>query len=93
MRCPLPGAVCPSGPVPLPRLAVVPEGQEREGGRLLVRPGHHTSVQQAGQRGLGLLPLAHRPAQPAESAAAGEVDQRGRGQCAAVSRVILEWKC
>jgi len=81
---PSPGAVRAPGPVPLPRLAVVSEGQEREGGRLLVRPGHHTPVQQAGQRGVGVLPLVHQPAQPAASPAAGEVDQRGRGQCARV---------
>lgn len=76
----LPGAVCPSGPVPLPGLALVPEGQEREGGPVLVRLGHRTSVQQAGQRGAGVLPLSHEAAQPAASTPAGEVDRRGGGQ-------------
>lgn len=83
--CHLSGAVRPSGPVPLPRLAVVSEGQEREGRRLLVRPGHRTSVQQVGQRRFSVLPLAHEAAQPAESPAAGEMDQRGRGQCAQIN--------
>jgi len=44
----LSGAVCPSGTVPLSRLAVVSEGQEGKGGRLLVRQGHRASIQQAG---------------------------------------------
>lgn len=83
--CHLSGAVRPSGPVPLPRLAVVSEGQEREGRRLLVRPGHRTSVQQVGQRRFSVLPLAHEAAQPAEGPTAGEMDQRGRGQCAQIN--------
>lgn len=63
---------------------MVSEGQEREGGRLLVRPGHHTSVQQAGQCSFSVLPLAHDAAQPTESQTAGEMDQRGRGQYAEI---------
>lgn len=74
------GAVCPSGPVPLSRLSVVSAGQEGQGGRLLVRPGHRTSIQQAGERRFSILSLADKAAQPAEGAAAGEVDRRGRGQ-------------
>lgn len=38
------GAVCAPGPLPLPGFTVVPEGQEREGRRLLVRPRHHPPV-------------------------------------------------
>lgn len=48
-KCPcFSGAVCPSGPVPLSRLSVVSAGQEGQRGRLLVRPGHRASIQQAG---------------------------------------------
>lgn len=74
------GAVCAPGSVPLPGLALVPAGQEGPGGRLLVGPGHRAAVQPLGQHGAGVLPVVHRAAQPAEGAAAGEVDQRGRGE-------------
>lgn len=76
----VPGAVCPPGPVPLPGLAVVSAGQEGQGRRVLVGPSHRAAVQQAGQRRAGVVPVAYEAAQPAESAAAGEVDQRGGGQ-------------
>lgn len=76
----LSGAVCAPGAVPLSRLAVVSEGQEGEGGSVLVGACHCAPVQQAGQCSFSLLPLAYKAAQPAESPTAGEVDQRGRGQ-------------
>lgn len=76
----VPGAVCPPGPVPLPGLALVPAGQEGPGRRVLVGPSHRAAVQQAGQRRAGVVPVAHEAAQPAEGAAAGEMDQRGGGQ-------------
>lgn len=78
--CHFSGAVCASGPIPLPRLTVVSKGQEREGRRLLVCQGHCTSVQQVGQRGVSIMPLPHKAAQPAEGSTAGEMDQCGRGQ-------------
>lgn len=74
------GAFCPSGAVPLPRLAVVSEGQEGQGGHLLVCPGHRPAIQQVGQRRLSILSLADEAAQPAESTTAGEMDQCCRGQ-------------
>lgn len=47
---------------------------------MLVGPGHRAAVQPPGQHGAGVLPVVHRAAQPAEGAAAGEVDQRSRGE-------------
>lgn len=76
----LPGAFCLSGAVPLSRLAVVSEGQEGQGGRLLVCPGHHTAIQQVGQCRLSILSLADEAAHPTESTTAGEMDQCCRGQ-------------